>query len=293
MKKRRSAAYYSFMCLPLIMTLIFLTVIVVPFFLGIGYSFFKWDGIPINPKIFVGLDNYTELFSDVRFWQSGKHTVIFTIFSVILTNCLGLAFAVLLTRKYAARNVARAMVFAPHLIGGLLLGFIWKFVFSSPFPKLGEVLGIEYLLFNWLLNEGFAMAALVFVNTWKMAGYIMIIYISGIQGISTEFIEAAHVDGASAIQRFWYIMLPLLRPAVTITTFITLANSFKIFDVNLSLTGGGPFNSTEMFAMNIYNEMFTRGNYGYGQAKAIVFFILVAVVTLAQTYANKQKVVEM
>lgn len=275
------------------MTVIFLTVIVIPFFLGVGYTFFDWDGIPANPKVFVGIKNYVRLFADKRFWASGRNTVIFTIFSVISTNCLGLFFAVIMTKKYTVRNIVRAMVFAPHLIGGLLLGFIWKFVFSGPIPKLGELLGIENMLFNWLLSEGFAMAALVLVNTWKMAGYIMIIYISGLQSIPEEFIEAAEADGATARQRFRHIILPLLRPAITITTFITLANSFKVYDVNLSLTGGGPFLSTEMFAINIYNEMFTIGNYGYGQAKAIVFFVLVASVTLIQTYMNKKKEVEM
>lgn len=278
---------------PIIMTMIFITVIVVPFVMGIGYSFFEWNGILSNPKIFLGFDNYIRVFQDVRFFQSGLNTIIFTILSMICTNLLGLLLAMVMTKPLFTRNISRALFFTPHLVGGLLLGFIWKFIFAGPFPSLGEGLGIPDIIFNWLLQPGFAMAALVLVNTWKMAGYIMIIYISGLQNIPTDVLEAADMDGAAGWSRFRHITLPLLMPAVTITTFITLANSFKIFDVNLSLTGGGPFNSTEMFAINIYNEIFVAGNYGLGQAKAIIFFVIVASITLLQTYMTKKKEVEM
>lgn len=293
MKKRKDFAYYSFTALPVIATIIFITVVIVPFFMGIGYSFFKWDGIPANPKEFVGFQNYRNIFSDTRFFQAGVNTVIFTLFSVIATNLLGLILALLVTKPFFARNASRAMFFVPYLIGGLLLGFIWKFVFAGPFPALGKIFGAESVFFNWLLKPNSAMAALVLVNTWKMAGYIMIIFIAGLQAIPGDLLEAASVDGASGWKRFKNITLPLLMPSVTITTFLTLSNSFKIYDVNLSLTNGGPFNATEMFAINIYNEIFTIGNYGYGQSKAIIFFIFVAIITLAQTVFTKKREVEM
>lgn len=280
------------MLFPILMTIVFVTVVIIPFFMGIWYSFFTWDGIPAHAKEFAGLSNYIKIFSDARFFQAGKNTVVFTIFSVICTNLLGLLLAVVVTKPLKTRNLARAMFFMPYLIGGLLLGYIWKFAFSGPITALGEALGLENIFFNWLLQPGSAMVALVLVNTWKMAGYIMIIYIAGLQGIPADLLEAASVDGATGWQRFRRVTLPLLMPSITITTFLTLSNSFKIYDVNLSLTGGGPFASTEMFAINIYNEIFVASNYGYGQSKAIVFFIFVAIITLLQTYFTKRQEVE-
>lgn len=293
MRSHKKAADYLFYTVPAIATIIFISVVIIPFAIGIGYSFVSWNGIPANPKVWVGIQNYTHIFSEGRFWQSGWNTLVFTLFSVLCTNLMGLFLAVMVTGPFATRNAARAMFFAPYLIGGLLLGFIWKFVFAGPFPAMGKGLGLEGVFFNWLLQPQSAMAALVVVNTWKMAGYIMIIYINGLQGIPGDMLEAASVDGATGWQRFRHITIPLLRPAITVTTFMTLSNSFKLFDVNLSLTGGGPFNSTEVFALNIYREIFTSGNYGYGQAKAILFFIFVALITLTQTWFNKRKEVEM
>lgn len=181
----------------------------------------------------------------------------------------------------------------PNLIGGLILGYIWKFIFTDIFKFLGNNTGLDHLFFNWLINPEFALYAMVIVFTWQMAGYTMIIYIAGIQGISDETLEAAKVDGANMWQRLTKIVFPLLMPSFTICFFMTLSGAFKIYDVNLSLTNGGPVNSTEMFAMNIFNEIFGYGRYGVGQAKAIVFFLVVAVVTLTQVIITKKKEVQM
>ena len=186
MKSQKNIVYYSFLALPIIATIIFILVVIVPFIIGIGYSFFSWDGIPANPKIFVGTANYRRILSDARFMQSGVNTIVFTFFSVICTNLLGLVLALLVTTRLPTRNAARAMFFTPYLIGGLLLGFIWKFVFAGPLSSLGEALGMENIFFNWLLQPNSAMAALVLVNTWKMAGYIMVIFIAGLQGIPAD-----------------------------------------------------------------------------------------------------------
>lgn len=273
---------------------VFATVVVIPFLIGVGYSFFSWDGLPLNPKVFVGMRNYTRLFSDSRFLVSARHTVIFTVFAVVLINVLGLAFALMVTTRLKVRNVARAMLFMPYLIGGLILGYIWKFILGDGLSYIGEALGSEsVLLSNWLLNPTMAMVALVVVSTWQMAGYIMIIYITGIMAIPDDVIEAASVDGAGFWQTLTKIKFPLLMPSFTICLFMTLSNCFKIFDVNLSLTAGGPSNATEMFAMNIYNEIFSQSNFGYGQAKAIVFLLVVAVITLFQVSITKKREVEM
>ena len=200
--------------------------------------------------------------------------LLFTILAVISVNIVGLTFAFLVTSKLRTANAARTMVFMPYLIGGLILGYIWQFVFSDVFTLIGEVTGFDSVFFNWLMDPDYALYALVFVFTWQMAGYVMIIYIAGIQGIPSEVIEASKIDGANIWQRLRKIIFPLLMPSFTISLFLTLSSAFKIYDANLSLTGGGPANSTEMFAMNIYNEIFGYGNYGFGQAKAIIFFFI-------------------
>ncbi len=290
-KKRRDRAWYCLFVLPLVT--IFSIIVIIPFIIGIVYSFFKWDGLPMNPKIFVAFDNYIRLFSDERFMTSALHTIIFTVIAVLLINVLGLAFALIVTTKLKTRNVARTMLFMPYLIGGLLLGYIWKFIFGEGFNIIGEMLGAENIFFNWLTDPKLALVALIIVATWQMAGYIMIIYITGIQGIPDDVIEAAAVDGAGFWQTLFKIKFPLIMPSFTICLFMSLSNCFKIFDTNLSLTGGGPNNATEMFAMNIYNEIFKLNNYGYGQAKAILFFLVVAAITLVQVSITKKKEVAM
>lgn len=290
-KKTKNRLWYLLFVAPLVT--IFTIIVIIPFFIGIGYAFFSWDGLPLNPKIFVGLDNFVRMLSDQRFINSAGHTMLFTILAVFVINVLGLSFALIVTTKLKVRNIARTMLFMPYLIGGLILGYIWKFIFTDAFAAIGEATGLTGIFFNWLLNGRFALIALVIVAAWQMAGYIMIIYITGIQGIPDDVLEAAQVDGAGFWQTLLRIKFPLIMPSFTICLFMTLSNCFKIFDVNLSLTGGGPSNATEMFAMNIYNEIFSLNNYGYGQAKAIVFFIVVAVITLAQVTITKRKEVSM
>jgi raffinose/stachyose/melibiose transport system permease protein len=291
MASKNKKRWYVLFTAPLL--LIFTTVVLIPFLIGIYYAFFEWDGIAANPKVFVGMENFTSLLKDERFLESAWITTLFTVLSVITINVVGLSFALLVTSKLRTSNVARTMLFMPYLIGGLILGYIWQFVFLDVFALFGEVTGLDKVFFNWLIDPQFALYGLVFVFTWQMAGYVMIIYIAGLQGIPNEVVEASKIDGASPWQRFSRVTLPLLMPALTISLFLTLSSAFKIYDVNLSLTGGGPANSTEMFAMNIYNEIFGSGNYGLGQAKAIVFFLIVAAITLTQVYITKKREVEM
>jgi len=290
-KKSRDRAWYALFVLPLIF--VFTTVVIIPFTIGIGYSFISWDGLSLNEKVFVGFDNYVRLFLDKRFLSSAGHTILFTIVAVLLINILGLTFALIVTGKLKVRNIARTMLFMPYLIGGLILGFIWKFIFSDVFKAIGAYTGLSKIFFNWLLHPNFALATLIIVTTWQMAGYIMIIYINGIQAMPDDVIEAGKVDGASFWQTLFFIKFPLIMPSITISLFLTLSNCFKIFDVNLSLTSGGPSNATEMIAMNIYNQIFSLNQYGYGQAKAIIFFIAVAMITLIQVVITKKREVEM
>ncbi|ALC91691.1 ABC transporter permease [Bacillus sp. FJAT-18017] len=291
MTKRKNRAWYALFTAPLV--LIFSVVVIIPFLIGVYYSFFDWDGITANPMVFVGFENYAQLFDDERFLNSAWMTIKFTVLAVISVNIVGLGFALLVTSSLRTANIARTMVFMPYLIGGLLLGYIWKFIFSDVFTLIGEKTGWDSIFLNWLLDPDYSLYALVVVFTWQMAGYIMIIYIAGLQAIPGELIEASKIDGANKWQRLRKITFPLLMPSFTISLFLTLSSAFKIYDTNLSLTGGGPANSTEMFAMNIYNEIFGYANYGFGQAKAIIFFLIVAAISLTQVYLTKKREVEM
>jgi raffinose/stachyose/melibiose transport system permease protein len=291
MKNKNGFGWYAFFTTPLLF--VFATVVLIPFFIGIGYSFFSWDGLPLNPKTFVGFGNFARIFRDARFLSSAGHTLIFTVLSVCAINILGLFFALAVTTNLRTKNAVRTMLFAPYMIGGLVLGYIWKFILGDAFKDIGEKIGLEPVFFNWLLNPQSALLALTVVITWQMAGYIMIIYITGIQSIPEEVLEAARIDGAGFWGTLLKIKFPLIMQSFTICLFLSLSNCFKIFDVNLSLTAGGPYSSTELFAMNIYHEIFSLNNYGYGQAKAILFFIIVAAVTLVQVMATKKREVEL
>ena len=291
MKRKSDKAWYALFVLPLVF--VFTTVVIIPFLIGIGYSFISWDGMPLNEKTFVGFENFMNLFSDKRFMESARHTLTFSLISVLLINVIGLAFALSVTGKLRVKNAARSMLFTPYLIGGLILGYIWKFIFTDVFQSIGNLTGLNHFFFSWLLHPKYALAATIVVATWQMAGYIMIIYINGIQSLPEDVIEAAKVDGAGYWQALFHIKFPLLMPSFTICLFMTLSNCFKIFDINFSLTGGGPNNATEMMAMNIYNEIFSLNHFGYGQAKAIVFFISVAIITLMQVSFTKKREVEM
>ena len=276
-------AWYTLFTLPLM--LIFVLVVIVPFIIGIGLSFVEWDGLAKHAMTFVGFRNYAEVIKDERFLASALRTTIYTVFSVFFVNVVGLIFALIVTTKLKTANIARTMLFVPYLIGGLILGYIWKSVFSEYFLSIG--------LGNWLTDNVKAMVAMVIVTTWQMAGYVMIVYITGLLAISDDVIEAAMVDGASYLQTLFKVKLPLLMPSITICLFLTLSNCFKVYDVNIALTGAGPNYQSEMFSLNIYNEIFDLSNFGYGQAKAIIFFLIIAIITLIQVSITKKREVSM
>ena len=268
---------------------VFIIVVIAPFLSGLYYSFVSWNGLPKNPMKFVGVENYVKVFNDARFMASLGRTTLFTLITMVSVNVLGLGFALIVTTKLRFRNVGRVMIFMPYLIGGLRLGYIWQFILGDCLSTLGQMTGRTDLFFSWLSNRQFAFVGLVVVATWQMAGYMMIIYIAGLQSISDDVLEAANVDGASYWQTLLRIRLPLLMPSITICLFLTLSNCFKIYDVNLALTGGGPANATEMVSMNIFTEIFAKSHYGYGQAKAIVFFVIVAVITMFQVRMTSKR----
>lgn len=267
-----------------------LAVVAAPLMLGVYYSFTDWNGIQVNQ--YVGLENYFKLFKDENFLNALKFTVLFSVVSIFLINLFGLGLALLVTNKLKSSNLLRTIFFMPNLIGGLVLGFIWQFIFTKAFDGIGQAFGIESLQ-GWLSTTTTGFLGLVILMSWQMSGYIMVIYIAYLEGISEELVESAGMDGANAWQKFRHIIFPLVAPAFTVSMFLTLSNTFKLYDQNLSLTGGGPYNSTQMLAMNIFSTAYKQLDMSYAQAKAVIFFIIVAIISLAQVYWNKKREVEM
>lgn len=285
--QNRSLAFWLFLT-PVILGLGI--VVVIPFFYGLFYSFTDWNGITANQ--FLGFENYINLFQEREFMASIWFTVKFAVITVILLNIMGLGLALLVTRNIRSSNLLRTVFFMPNLIGGLILGFIWQFIFISVFGDLAGLTGIEGLN-GWLSTTNTGFWGLVILTSWQMAGYIMIIYIAYLENIPKELIEASKIDGASSFQRFKNITFPLVAPAFTVSMFLTLSMAFKIYDQNLSLTNGGPFNSTQMVAMEIVRTAFSDNDMAYAQAKAVIFFLIVAVIAMTQVYYNKKREVEM
>ncbi|WP_100407651.1 carbohydrate ABC transporter permease [Bacillus solitudinis] len=285
--RNRDLSYWLFLT-PVLLSLSL--VVIIPLLLGLYYSFTDWNGLTYNQ--FLGLEHYIRLFQDNRFTSSIWFTIRFSVVTVIMLNVIGLGLALLVTRKFRSSNLLRTVFFMPNLIGGLILGFIWQFIFISVFSDIGHSLGIPGLT-GWLSTPNTGFWGLVILTCWQMGGYIMIIYIAYLQNVPAELLEASEVDGANAFQRFRNVTFPLVAPAFTISMFLTLSTSFKIYDQNLSLTNGGPFNSTEMVAMNIVNTAFTSNQMAYGQAKAIIFFIMVAAIAVTQVYYNKKREVDL
>ncbi|MFB5676528.1 carbohydrate ABC transporter permease [Paenibacillus terreus] len=273
-------------------TLFFAIIIVVPFLLGMYYSFTDWNGVS-NQAGWVGLDNFRQiLLEDAKFRTAFWFTVRFTVASVVLSNVLGFILAYFLTKPLKSRNVLRTVFFMPNVIGGLLLGFIWQFIFVKGFSSIGAATGLAFFKLPWLGDEITAFWGIIIVFIWQTAGYLMVIYISSLTNVPQDILEAASIDGASRMQVLRQIIIPLIMPAVTVCLFLAISWSFKMFDLNLSLTKGGPFGSTESVALNIYNEAFVNNRYGLGTAKAFIFFIIVALVTSLQVRLTKSREVE-
>ncbi|PKM93935.1 MAG: ABC transporter permease [Firmicutes bacterium HGW-Firmicutes-1] len=269
----------------------YILVVIIPFGMGIVYSFTDWKGAYVSDW-WVGLKNYEIALTGAEFLYSLRLTLLFTLCNVIFVNVLAFTLALLVTRGFKGSNIFRTTFFLPNLIGGLILGYIWKFVFDVIFDKMlynaTFMEGFRY----WLQDEKKAFWALVIVATWQMAGYMMIIYIAAIQNIPEELLEAADVDGAKFFKKLRHIIMPLVTQAFTVTIFLTLSNSFKLLDANLSLTNGEPGRTTELLALHIFKTGQEYGRYGLAQAQSIIFFFMIAVVTLVQVYFSKKKEIE-
>ena len=277
----------------------FLMVIIIPFIFGIYYSFTDWQGTGAVSQS-VGFANYRAIFQEPGFLHSFLVTLLFTVLNIITVNVVAFVISLLVTSEIRGRNVYRAGFFVPNLIGGIVLGLVWQFIFSNILPSIGQSLGLSTLSKSLISNKDTVMITLVTVNTWQYAGYIMLIYVAAIQGISKSVMEAAEVDGARYWTRVRKIQIPLMANAFTISLFLTLTNSFKMYDVNVALTNGGPVSifmmkpvqASELLALNIYNTAFKYNNMAQGQAKAVIFLIVLTIFSVIQVTWNKSKEVE-
>lgn len=266
---------------------IWATVIILPFIYGIWITFTDWNGLAMEIN-YVGLDNYISVFTDPTFAAAFFKTLIYAIFTVLASNVMGFLLALAVTGGIRGQSLFRTGFFTPNIIGGIILGYIWNFIFSYALTALGKSLGIDWMSTSWLTNPTRALIALIIVSTWQMSGYLMVIYIAGLTNISNDLLEAAKVDGATGWQIVKSIKLPMIRNTIAICVFLSIARTFMSFDMNLSLTAGGPYKSTELIAYKIYQTAFTSMEFGKGQAQAIVLFVIVAAISLLQVYYTRK-----
>jgi raffinose/stachyose/melibiose transport system permease protein len=258
---------------------------VIPFAEGLYLSFCKFT--TINKATWVGIGNYVKVFQDAQFWNSLSFTASFTVVSTVLINVLAFAIALALTKGIVGTNVFRTVYFMPNLIGGIVLGYIWNILINCVLSILGKPL--------LALNSTAGYWGMIVLMCWQQIGYMMIIYIAGLQSIPSSLIEAARIDGATPAQTLFRVKIPNVMPSITICMFLTLTNSFKLFDQNLALTGGDPNHATEMLALNIYNNFYARSGAawkGIGQAKAVVFCIMVIAISMIQLSITRSKEVQ-
>lgn len=255
---------------------------IVPFIFGIYLSFM--DFTTVTDATPVGLANYKEALSDPEFWRALGTTVLFTIVTTIVINVIGFAIAYMLTKAIKGSTLFRSVFFMPNLIGGIILGYVWQLLLNGVLSKWGVSL---------TFSEKYGFWGLVILVSWQQIGYMMIIYIAGLQAVPSDIIEAAQVDGATGPQRLFQVILPMMMPTITVCTFLTVTNGFKLYDQNLALTNGAPSNKSELVALNIFRTFYGRVGYeGVGQAKAVVFFLIVAAVALIQNRLTTSKEVE-
>ena len=277
----------------------FTMIIVIPFGFGLYYSLTDWNGVRDSVK-FVGLANFKYLFTAPDFLYSFLITIGFTLINIVSVNVVGFILSLLVTSKVRFRNFYRAGFFVPYLIGGIVLGYIWQFILNNALVLLGNKLSLGFLQSSFLSRPNTVIWVMSFVNTWQYAGYIMLIFVAAIQGIPSSLLEAANVDGASYFTRIFRILIPMMAHAFTISLFLTLTSSFKQFDMNFTLTNGGPatrflgspIKASQLLAMNIFDTA-AANRMAEAQAKAVILFLALVIVSLIQVNMNKRREVEL
>ena len=286
-KKRSLKKFGLFAALPMS---IFFIVLAVPFGQGLFLTFTDWDGFSYEK--FIGVGNYAKSLQDQEFWTTLTFTLKFVLVSLVAVNVVAFGLALLVTAKLKSKNIFRTFFFVPNLIGGVVLGVIWQFIFNTALVSISSKFGWSILQSSWLNETNTAFWALIIVTVWQSSGYMMIIYITGLISIEQDVIEAARVDGASALRTLLSIKMPLMAQAFTISLFLTLRGGFMAYDVNVALTGGGPYRTTELISLHIFQDAFAFGNFGTGQSKAVIMFAMVAIAALIQVSVSKRMEVQ-
>ena len=280
---RKTKKFLKFAGIPLV---IFTIVLVVPFVNGFYYTFTDWDGFEVTKL--VGFENYADSFADPKFWVTLRFTALFVVVSLVLVNVVAFGLALIVTSKLRSKNILRTFFFVPNLIGGVVLGVIWQFIFNSAIVSLANKYDVELFKESWLQDTNKAFWALIIVTVWQSSGYMMIVYITGLVSIENDVLEASQIDGASPARTLFLIKIPLMAQAFTIALFLTLRSGFMAYDVNVALTDGGPFRTTELISLHIFQDAFLEGDFGTGQSKAVVMFLVVALAALVQVTISKR-----
>lgn len=289
-KKRAGKLEFILFTFPVIVGVLF--AFYIPFGMSMVYSFTEWNGIDRTPA-YVGLDNFRRIFTDdPNFAAATWFTAKFTILFILIVNALAILLAVALDQKLKTRAFLRAAFFVPYVLSLVIVGFIWRFIFMQGFESLYAWTGWPIFELSWLGEPDLAFISVLVVSVWQSLGFYVVIYTAGLQSVPSDLLEAARVDGAGPIRRFFGITLPLLAPSVTVAVFVSLTNSIKVFDVLLSLTGGGPGGTTYSVSYDIYRDTFQNNLYGYGSAKALVLFVVVLLITVLQLAYFKRREVE-
>jgi raffinose/stachyose/melibiose transport system permease protein len=264
----------------------------IPFLMSITFSFTKWNGLDKAVK-FIGLANYKELLTaDPALVSATIFTFLFTVVVVVATNVVALLLAVILDSNIRGKNVLRAAFYIPNIISLIIIGYVWRFIFSRGFDSFSALTHLGIFQLSWLGDSHMAFISVMLVSVWQSIGFYMVVYIAGLQTVPREQIEAAVIDGTGTVSRFFRITLPLIMPSVTVAVFYSLSNAIKTFDVIFSLTFGGPGTATTSITLDIYKTAFSDSRFGYGTAKSVMLFLVILVVTVVQLTVFKRREVE-
>ncbi|MGE4584329.1 MAG: carbohydrate ABC transporter permease [Sphaerochaeta sp.] len=289
-KQMNRAMVFGFFTVPALLAI--LISVEIPFIMSVVSSFTKWNGLD-RVQTFIGLANYKELFlDDLDMWKAFGFTLRLTIGSVVITNLLALLLAVILDSNLVGRNALRAAFYVPNIISLIIIGYIWRFIFSAGFESFFQKTGLPFFMFSWLGDVKLVYFSVLMVSIWHSLGFYLVVYIAGLQTVPRDLIEASMIDGANRVKRFFRITLPLIMPAVTVSVFHSLSNGLKAFDVIFSLTNGGPGNTTTTIALDIYRTAFVINRFGYGTAKSVILFLMILVLSIFQVRMFKQREVE-
>lgn len=287
--KRNENLTYAFFTLPA--TLLFCTFVLTPILLAFYYSLHNWNGISTSYD-FIGFQNYAKVFSEAAFLKSFRFTFSFMFVSAVLLNLVGLSVALALNTQLKLRTALRGAYFMPMVISAVVVGYLWNILIVRFFPFLGQITGSALLQKSWFSYADTAFASLIIATVWQSFGYYMLLYLTGLQSVPGELLEAAAIDGANNIQRFFHVTVPMIRPTFTTCIFLSIINGLKSFDLAYSLTAGGPFGSTTSIALQIYLDAYKRDLLSYASAKAILFCLIIVVISFVQVSKMQRKEVE-